>query len=75
MGKLTSNNPYLKGPDTFKTDPDIISDELSKSGSKAKARYPSGMASVEPGGGPASGSAGAGNMKRRAYTPGGPSGS
>jgi hypothetical protein len=69
---LTTKNPYVAS-DTFKTDPDIISAELSKSGKKASARYPSGKSPIEPGGG-AGGNAG--KMKTRALTPGtSPSGS
>lgn len=65
MGLKTSN-PHVSS-DTFKTDPDIISGELSKAGSKAKARYPSGKAPNQPGGG-AGGDAG--KAKNRAVTPG-----
>lgn len=69
---LTTKNPYVSS-DTFKTDPDIISSELSKAGKKATARYPSGRLGNQPGGG-AGGNAG--KMKNRALTPGtSPSGS
>jgi hypothetical protein len=66
MGTLSTKNPYAV-TDTFKTDPDIISSELSKAGSKASARYPSGIQGNQPGGG-AGGNAG--KMKTRALTPG-----
>ena len=66
MAKLTTHNPYVPN-ETFLTDPDIISNELSIDGKKAKARYPSGKLGIEPGGG-ASGNAG--KMKTRALTPG-----
>jgi hypothetical protein len=66
-----SSNPYTPVGE-IKTDPDIISSERSKAGSKASARYPSGKPSLQPGGG---GGDNSGKMKTRAYTPGGPSGS
>jgi hypothetical protein len=66
MGTLSTKNPYVAS-DTFKTDPDIISAELSKAGKKASARYPSGKLGVQPGGG-AGGNEG--KMKVRALTPG-----
>jgi len=68
---LSTKNPYGAGM-SAKLPPETISGELSKAGSKAKAAYPSGTPSIEPGGG-AGGNAG--KMKTRAYTPGGPSGS
>lgn len=57
------SNPYTSA--TFKHPPDTITSELSKAGSKAKARYPSGHITNKPGGGGTTG----GGFKR-AMTPG-----
>lgn len=65
-----SSNPYGANYDVT-LPPETISGQMSKAGSKAKARYPSGHLGIEPGGGGGT----QGQMKRRAYTPGGPSGS
>ncbi len=63
------SNPYTSMP--VKMTPDTVSSELSKDGSKAKARYPNKALTNQPGGG---GSTGGKFM--RALTPGtSPSGS
>jgi hypothetical protein len=72
---LKSSNPYgAASGQSFAMPPDTITAELSKAGGKAKARYPSGKSSLEPGGG-AGGNMGGLKAKGRAYTPGGPTGS
>lgn len=65
---MKTSNPY-GASDTFKTPPETVNGGLGTG--KAKARYPSGTASNKPGGGGGT----AGGMKKRAYTPGGPTGS
>ncbi len=63
------SNPYTSQP--VKMTPDTVSSELSKDGGKAKARYPSGHITNQPGGGGKT----SGSFKR-ALTPGtSPSGS
>lgn len=66
---MKTSSPYGPGMDV-KVPPETVNTELSKAGSKAKARYPSGTPSKQPGGGGSTG----GSFKR-AYTPGGPTGS
>lgn len=67
---MKTSSPYGPGM-TVKTPPETITSELSKAGSKAKARYPSGTPSNQPGGGGST----SGSFKR-AMTPGtSPSGS
>lgn len=60
---MKTSSPYGPGMEV-KSPPDTIRNELSKAGSKAKARYPSGIASTNK-------TAGApGPFSRRAMTPG-----
>ena len=67
---MKTSSPYGPGM-AVKVPPETISSEMSKAGSKAKARYPSGIPSVEPGG-----NANTGGSFKRAMTPGtSPSGS
>lgn len=67
---MKTSSPYGPGMDV-KTPPETITSQLSKNGSKAKARYPSGTPSLEPGG-----NAKTSGSFRRAMTPGtSPSGS
>lgn len=66
---MKASNPYTSLP--IKLPPETISSELSKDGGKAKARYPSGHLTNQPGGGGKT----SGGFKR-AMTPGtSPSGS
>ena len=61
---MKTSNPY--GPSMpVKMTPETVSSELSKAGSKAKARYPSGHLGIVPGG-----SASTGGAFKRAMTPG-----
>lgn len=66
---MKTSNPYGPGM-PVKYTPETVTAEMAKDGGKAKARYPSGTPSNRQ----SSGSAGSG-VKRRAYTPGGPTGS
>lgn len=66
---MKTSSPYGPGMDA-KTTPNIISSDRAKNGSKAKARYPHKPLGNQPGGGGST----SGSFKR-AYTPGGPSGS
>lgn len=60
---MKTSSPYGPGM-TVKSPPDTIHNEMSKAGSKAKARYPSGIASKNmTAGAPSPGG-------RRAMTPG-----
>lgn len=61
---MKTSNPYGPGM-TVKVPPENITNELSKAGSKAKARYPDKPLGVN-----VSGSGNAGKMKRAALTPG-----
>jgi hypothetical protein len=61
---MKTSSPYGPGM-AVKVPPETITSELSKAGSKAKARYPSGTPSVEPGG-----NANTSGSFRRAMTPG-----
>jgi hypothetical protein len=61
---MKTSSPYGPGM-TVKTPPETITSELSKANGKAKARYPSGTPSKQPGGGGST----SGSFKR-AMTPG-----
>lgn len=66
---MKTSNPYGPGMDVKNT-PATVTDAVAKGSGKAKARYPSGIPSKSQ----SSANAGSG-VKRRAYTPGGPTGS
>ena len=61
---MKTSNPYGPGM-SVKVPPENINNELSKAGSKAKARYPHTPLGIN-----VSGSGNAGKMKRPAMTPG-----
>lgn len=65
---MKTKNPYGANYQV-KVPPETIQSEMSQAGSKAKARYPN------PPLGPGQKQPTTGQMGRRAYTPGGPSGS
>jgi len=65
---MKTSNPYGPGM-PIKTTPETVTSQTAKAGGKAKARYPSGTPSYKQ----ASSVAGSGG--KRAYTPGGPTGS
>ena len=67
---MKTSNPYGANYQV-KVPPETINSEMSQAGGKAKARYPSGTASNQPGGGGSTS-----GPFRRAMTPGtSPSGS
>lgn len=67
---MKTSNPY-KANYQVKVPPETINSEMSQAGGKAKARYPSGTPSNQPGGGGSTS-----GPFRRAMTPGtSPSGS
>ncbi|MBS0367667.1 MAG: hypothetical protein JSS57_00555 [Proteobacteria bacterium] len=61
---MKTSNPYGANYQV-KVPPETINSEMSQAGGKAKARYPSGTPSNQPGGGGST----SGSFKR-AYTPG-----
>ena len=62
---MKPSHPAIYGSaPTVKMTPDTVSSELSKAGSKAKARFPHSPL------GPSQANGEAGKMKRPAYTPG-----
>jgi hypothetical protein len=65
---MKTSNPYGANY-SVKVPPETINSEQSQASKKAKARYPNKPL------GPSVAISDSGQMKRRAYTPGGPSGS
>ena len=61
---MKTSNPYGAN-DTVKVPPETVNSELSKAGSKAKARYPHKPLGIVPGG-----SANTSGSFKRAMTPG-----
>lgn len=66
---MKTSNPYGPG-DNVKYTPATVTDAVAKGAGKAKATYKSGIPTTSQN----SSNAGSG-VKRRAYTPGGPTGS